>query len=78
MPRPPLRGWYNIVGMNILSLDQDVVLVDSRQTNLMKVLEQHKINVIPVQMRHSLTQQGGLHCTTLDTVRESKLESYFD
>ncbi len=66
------------VGMNILSLDQDVVLVDSRQTKLMKVLEQHKVNVIPVQMRHSLTQQGGLHCTTLDTVRESKLESYFD
>ena len=39
------------VGMNILSLDQDVILVDSRQTKLMKVLEQHKVNVIPVQMR---------------------------
>jgi glycine amidinotransferase/scyllo-inosamine-4-phosphate amidinotransferase 1 len=66
------------VGMNILSLDPNTVVVDSRQTKLIKVLEKHKFTVIPVRMRHIYTQGGGLHCVTLDTVRDSKLESYFD
>ncbi|MDA7829067.1 hypothetical protein N9A35_00840 [bacterium] len=66
------------VGMNILSLDTNTVLIDERQTNLIKVLNKHKIQTIPVKMRHMCTQAGGLHCVTLDTVRESKLESYFD
>jgi glycine amidinotransferase/scyllo-inosamine-4-phosphate amidinotransferase 1 len=29
-------------------------------------------------MRHIYTQGGGIHCATLDTVRDSKLESYFE
>ena len=33
---------------------------------------------IPIQMRHIYTQGGGIHCATLDTVRDSKLENYFD
>jgi N-dimethylarginine dimethylaminohydrolase len=64
--------------MNLLSLDPETVLVDSRQNKLIEVLEKHKYTVIPVRMRHIYTQGGGLHCATLDTVRDSKLESYFD
>ena len=66
------------VGMNLLSLDPYTAVVDQRQVNLIKVLENHGITVIPVRMRHIYTQGGGIHCATLDTVRESKLESYFD
>lgn len=66
------------VGMNLLSLDPETVIVDGRQTNLIRVLEQHKFTVVPVRMRHIYTQGGGIHCATLDTVRDSKLESYFD
>jgi N-dimethylarginine dimethylaminohydrolase len=66
------------VGMNLLSLDPNTVLVDERQVNMTKMLEKHKFTVIPVRMRHIYTQGGGLHCATLDTVRASKLESYFD
>lgn len=66
------------VGMNLLSLDPATVMVDSRQTNLMKVLEKYKITPVPIQLRHPYTHGGGIHCATLDTVRESKLESYFD
>ena len=66
------------VGMNVLSVDPDTVLVDERQLELIKVLEQQKITTIPVKLRHMYTQGGGLHCATLDTVRDSKLESYFD
>jgi len=66
------------VGMNLLSLDPETVLIDSRQSKLISVLERYKFTVIPVRMRHIYTQGGGLHCATLDTVRDSKLESYFD
>ena len=65
------------MGMNIFSLDTETVIADKRQTSLIRVLEKHKLTVIPVSVRHSYLM-GGLHCNMLDTVRESKLESYFD
>ena len=65
------------VGMNLLSFDKETVIVDRRQTNLIKLLEKHKFNVIQIRMRHIYTQGGGIHCATLDTVRDSKLEDYF-
>ena len=65
------------VGMNVLSIDQNTVLVDERQINLIKVLENNKFTTVPVKLRHMYTQGGGIHCATLDTVRDSKLESYF-
>ena len=46
--------------------------------NLIKLLEKNKFKVVTIKMRHMYTQGGGLHCATLDTVRESVLESYFD
>ena len=42
------------------------------------MFENKGFTVIPVPMRHMYTQGGGIHCATLDTVRESRLESYFD
>jgi glycine amidinotransferase/scyllo-inosamine-4-phosphate amidinotransferase 1 len=66
------------VGLNFLSIDPETVVVDQRQTALIKLLESYKFTVVPIRMRHIYTQGGGIHCATLDTVRESKLESYFD
>ncbi len=65
------------VGMNFLSLDKETVVVEERQKSLIKVLESRKFKVIPVKMRHMYTQGGGIHCATLDTVRDSVYESYF-
>ena len=65
------------IGMNILSIDENTVVVGKDQTNLIKVLEQHKYNVIPTQMRHAQTLSGGYHCMTLDIVRQGTLENYF-
>jgi N-dimethylarginine dimethylaminohydrolase len=59
-------------------LNPDTVVVDERQTNLIRLLEKHRFTVVPVKMRHIYTQGGGIHCATLDTVRESALESYFE
>ena len=66
------------VGMNFLSLDQDTVVVDERQTSLISMFEKRGMTVVPVRMRHIYTQGGGIHCATLDVIRDSKLESYFD
>jgi glycine amidinotransferase/scyllo-inosamine-4-phosphate amidinotransferase 1 len=66
------------VGLNFLSIDPNTVVVDERQVALIKLLEKKRFTVVPIRMRHIYTQGGGIHCATLDTVRESKLESYFD
>lgn len=65
------------VGLNFLSVDTQTVIVDERQSALIKVLESYNLTVVPIRMRHIYTQGGGIHCATLDTVRESKLEDYF-
>jgi glycine amidinotransferase/scyllo-inosamine-4-phosphate amidinotransferase 1 len=65
------------IGMNILSIDPDHVLVDKRQVGIMRVLESLRITPVPISFRHSYFM-GGIHCSTLDTVRDSKLESYSD
>jgi arginine deiminase len=65
------------IGMNILSIDENTVVVGKDQVNLIKVLEQYKYNVIPTQMRHAQTLSGGYHCMTLDIVRQGSLENYF-
>lgn len=66
------------IGMNVLSVDPETVIVDERQTALIKTLDSYKLRSVPVSVRHSHLLKGGIHCSTLDTVRDSKLESYFD
>ena len=45
------------------------VMVDPRQTSLIKRLEKEKFDVAPVQLTHSRTLGGGHHCCTLDLHR---------
>lgn len=65
------------IGMNILSVDPQTVIVDERQVPLMRLLEKFNITPVPLRFRHSY-YMGGIHCSTLDTVRDSILEDYFD
>ena len=58
-------------GLNVLSINKNTVMVDKRQIPLIKTLEKNKFNVIPVRLRHCYTMLGGLHCSTLDTVRDN-------
>jgi glycine amidinotransferase len=60
-------------GLNVLCLDPGTLLVHDRQTEMIKALEAKKFTVIPVRMRHCYTMLGGLHCATLDVVRDSSL-----
>jgi glycine amidinotransferase len=66
------------IGMNVLSLDSETVMVDEYQTQLIKVLEGLNFTTIPTKLRHTYIMKGGLHCCTLDTVRDGILERYFE
>lgn len=66
----------NSIGLNLLSLNEDTVIVDKNQKPLIKILKQHGINSIPLELRHARTLGGGFHCVTLDLHREGKLEQY--
>jgi scyllo-inosamine-4-phosphate amidinotransferase 1 len=58
------------VGMNMLSIDENTVVIDAAQTQLIKDLERCGITSIPLTLRHSRTLGGSFHCVTLDLIRE--------
>jgi scyllo-inosamine-4-phosphate amidinotransferase 1 len=59
------------IAINMLSISPDTVIVDSQQTELIRLLEtKFKFDVIPHTLRHSRTLGGGFHCVTLDLWRE--------
>ena len=63
-------------GLNVFSLDPSTVLVHDQQVPLIQMLERIGFTVVPVRMRHCYTMLGGLHCSTLDTVRDGDLADY--
>jgi glycine amidinotransferase len=65
------------IGMNILSVNPNTIVCDSTQEPLMRELDKHGIDSIPVQFRHAMTLSGGIHCATLDLRRKGTLEDYF-
>jgi N-dimethylarginine dimethylaminohydrolase len=65
------------IGMNILSVNPNTIVCDSTQEPLMRELDKHGIDSIPVRFRHAMTLSGGIHCATLDLRRKGTLEDYF-
>jgi N-dimethylarginine dimethylaminohydrolase len=65
------------IGMNILSVNPNTIICDSTQEPLMRELDKHGVDSIPVQFRHAMTLSGGIHCATLDLRRTGTLEDYF-
>ena len=62
----PASPW---LGMNILSINPNLVMVEEHQTELMKELNKWGIDSMPVKMRHARTFSGGPHCISLDVNR---------
>jgi len=58
------------IALNMLVVDPTTVIVDQKQTELIRILEQRGFTVVPLELRHSRTLGGGFHCTTLDLWRE--------
>ncbi len=66
------------IDLNVLSVDEETVIVNSLFPELIKTLEKNGFTTVPVRHRHRRLFGGGFHCFTLDTVREgSALEDYF-
>ena len=57
------------IGMNMLSVSPMLAIVDKKQEQIIKKLEEHRISVIPLELRHDRLLAGGFHCVTLDLRR---------
>ncbi|WP_245776004.1 glycine amidinotransferase [Saccharopolyspora flava] len=64
------------IDLNVLSVDEETVLVNEASPELVRVLEDAKFTVVPVRHRHRRLFGGGFHCFTLDTVRDGGPEDY--
>lgn len=64
------------IDMNILSISEDTVIVNSLYPELIGALEHKGFTVVPVRHRHRRLCGGGFHCVTLDLRRAGGLESY--
>ena len=58
------------IGMNVLSINEDTVMVDSIQKDLIDQLKREGFNVVDCPITHSRTLGGGHHCVTCDLERE--------
>ncbi len=65
------------IGLNLLMVNPNLAIVDQNQIPLIKELEKHGVDVIPLPIRHARTLGGGFHCVTLDVRRKGTLEDYF-
>ena len=75
-PEPVDIGYYpgyqnasEWISMNLLSIDENTVIIEESQTPTIKELESKGFNVIPLSMEHSRTLSGSFHCVTLDIDR---------
>ena len=66
------------IGLNFMSVNEELVICDENQDALRKELSKHGIDSIGLPMRQARTLSGGFHCVTLDTKRKGNRESYFD
>jgi glycine amidinotransferase/scyllo-inosamine-4-phosphate amidinotransferase 1 len=65
------------LGMNILMINPKLAVVNQEQKELIKILKENKVDVLPLRLRHGRTLAGGFHCITLDICRKGKLKNYF-
>ena len=70
----PIASRY--MDINVLSVNEDTVIINSLYPELISVLERRGFTVIPVRHRHRRLFGGGFHCFTLDTVRRGGPDDY--
>ena len=63
--------------VNMLSVNENTILSMNYQKQVHDKLKEHGIEPIYCRFRHRNFWDGGLHCLTLDTVREGGIQSYF-
>jgi len=73
----PLYFSSKWISMNLLSLDEERVLVEKQEEPTIKFLKDSGFKPIPVPLRNFGSLGGSFHCATCDIRRRGKLESYF-
>jgi len=73
VPRFMTSGWIN---MNVLSVDEERVIVESHDTDLARELGKRGFSVELVPFDHVNAIGGSFHCATLDVRRRGTRESY--
>jgi glycine amidinotransferase/scyllo-inosamine-4-phosphate amidinotransferase 1 len=58
------------IGVNLLSVDENTVIVDNRQIDLIKELKKYNIDTLDSKIRHSRTLGGSFHCVTTELLRD--------
>lgn len=59
------------IGLNLLSINEKLAIVDKKQTQVITKLKNQGVEVIPLELRHDRLLAGGFHCVTLDLKRVS-------
>lgn len=59
--------WINV---NLLSINENLVVLEEHQTNLRSILKKYNIESQMLPLRHSRTLGGCFHCITLDLIRD--------
>ena len=65
------------LSMNVLSIDENTIIVEENEKPLIELLEDYSFNVIPVPFYNAYKFGGGFHCQTLDLERDGVKKSYF-
>lgn len=73
----PLYDAFKWLSVNVLSLDEQRVIVEAHEEPLMRALRDWGFTPIPCPFRNNYQFGGGLHCATLDVRRRGALASYF-
>ena len=68
----------SIFEVNMLSVSPNVILSMNYQKEVNDKLKQHNIEPVYCRFRHRNFWDAGLHCLTVDTVREGRMQNYFD
>jgi glycine amidinotransferase len=66
------------VNMNVLSLDERTVVVESHEQPLIDALEGWGFRCVPVDFRHVYSFGGSFHCVTLDVRRRGEPATYLN
>jgi glycine amidinotransferase len=66
------------IDINVLSIDEDRVIVNKAAKGVIKLLERHGFTPIPVSFRHGRVLGGAFHCVTLDVRRRGECERFLD
>lgn len=82
---PPIRArtresaWHvsSWISLNILSLDENTVVVEASETPLIAELERYGFDVVACPFRSVLRFGGSFHCCTVDIRRRGTLQCYF-